>query len=300
MRIRPRTIITHNGSFHADDVFAVALLLVAQKGQDFKVIRSRDLEALAEADIVVDVGREYKPEEFRFDHHQEGGAGVRPNGIPYASFGLVWKRFSKDLCSSRVVAEIVDEKLVAPIDAMDNGIQLFELTNLGLFPYLIQDLVVAFQPTWKEEGDLDSGFMKLVGVAKEILEREITQAESLVDGEEMVRAALRETRDKRIVVLDKPYPWEKVLSNSLETLFVVEPEEGDVRNWKAKAVRTEPQSFDVRHPFPISWAGKAGRELSEVSEVPDALFCHNQRFIAVAKTKEGALALAKRALETRK
>jgi uncharacterized UPF0160 family protein len=56
-------------------------------------------------------------------------------------------------------------------------------------------------------------------------------------------------------------------------------------------------TFDLRKSFPESWAGKVDGELAKASGVPDAVFCHNKRFIAVAKSRDGALALVKKALE---
>src|SRR5437764_1161911 len=95
------TIVAHNGNFHADDVFAVATVLLVLERSDFpawrqaipKIIRTRDPKTIEKADFVVDVGGVYDAENNRFDHHQAGGAGTRANGIPYASFGLVWKKF---------------------------------------------------------------------------------------------------------------------------------------------------------------------------------------------------------------
>ena len=80
-------IITHSGSFQADDIFAVAILLLAVG--ESEVVRTRDKDQIALADYVVDVGMIYDPAQNRFDHHQPGGAGERPNGIPHASSGLV-------------------------------------------------------------------------------------------------------------------------------------------------------------------------------------------------------------------
>ncbi|HMA77996.1 MAG TPA: MYG1 family protein, partial [Candidatus Paceibacterota bacterium] len=84
------TIITHSGSFHPDDVFAVAALRLAHKEQDVNVIRTRDESVIAVGEWVVDVGGVHDPAAQRFDHHQPG-APVRENGIPYAAFGLVWQ-----------------------------------------------------------------------------------------------------------------------------------------------------------------------------------------------------------------
>ncbi|KAG1660405.1 UPF0160 protein MYG1, mitochondrial [Nymphon striatum] len=75
-----QTVVTHNGNFHADDVFSVAAL--KSIFPSFELIRTRDLETIAKADIVIDVGGEYDADAGRFDHHQRGGAGERENGIP--------------------------------------------------------------------------------------------------------------------------------------------------------------------------------------------------------------------------
>ena len=87
-------LVTHNNSFHADDVFATAtLLLVLKKNIDeVEIIRTRDRSLFESGDYVYDTGGIYDEEKNRFDHHQEGMAGERENGIPYSSFGLVWKK----------------------------------------------------------------------------------------------------------------------------------------------------------------------------------------------------------------
>jgi len=106
-----KILVTHNGTFHADDLFATATLALVFNG-NIKVIRTRDEEIIKKADFVYDVGGIYNPEKNLFDHHQKEGAGKRENGIPYASFGLVWKKFGKKICGSQKVADEVDQKLV--------------------------------------------------------------------------------------------------------------------------------------------------------------------------------------------
>ena len=92
-------IITHSGSFHPDDCFAVATLLIYLESQPLPAVvkRTRDAKVIKTGDFVVDVGNVYDPSKDRFDHHQEGGAGIRDNGIPYASFGLVWKKLKGEI-----------------------------------------------------------------------------------------------------------------------------------------------------------------------------------------------------------
>jgi len=62
-------------------------------------------------------------------------------------------------------------------------------------------------------------------------------------------------------------------------------------------MRNNPMRYENRKNFPEAWAGKRDGELARATGVPDALFCHTNRFLAVAKTKEGALALAKLAID---
>ena len=93
-----KIIATHNGNFHADDVFAVAALKNIFPAA--KLIRTRDLAVIANADIVVDVGGIFDTETNRFDHHQKGGAGARDNGIPFSSFGLIWQKYGLTICAT--------------------------------------------------------------------------------------------------------------------------------------------------------------------------------------------------------
>ena len=81
-------VATHDGKFHADDVFATALL--KHLYPDVEIIRSRDPKILATADLRYDVGGKYYANTYDFDHHQAGFNTARPNGILYSSFGLLW------------------------------------------------------------------------------------------------------------------------------------------------------------------------------------------------------------------
>jgi uncharacterized UPF0160 family protein len=113
---------THDGTFHADDVFAVAALRRLDPAAE--VVRTRDAERLAACDTRVDVGLAADAGAGDFDHHQPGGAGARASGVPYASFGLVWRAYGAELCGSQRVADEVDERLVQGVDAVDTGVSL--------------------------------------------------------------------------------------------------------------------------------------------------------------------------------
>jgi len=51
--------VTHDGPFHADDVFADAVLRAALS--EVQLTRSRDTAVIASADLVFDVGGIYDP-----------------------------------------------------------------------------------------------------------------------------------------------------------------------------------------------------------------------------------------------
>jgi len=292
-------IVTHSSKFHTDDVFAVATLqLLLEKNHDIEVIRTRDKEIIDRADYVVDVGGEYSQIRNRFDHHQQGGAGVRVNGIPYASFGLVWKQFGAVVCESQSVADKLDIYLVQPIDAWDNGIEFSDTKIDGVYPYTIKSITYAFRPTWKEEdANLDAIFNTLVSYAKILLNREIRHVADDTDAEKSVMEAFQKTEDKRVIVLDERYPWEEILNKMSEPLFVVYPKRVD-GTWSLKTIRNDLNSYTSRKDLPESWAGKSGEDLEKVTGVAGSIFCHNNRFLAVAKTREAIMQLAEIALNS--
>ena len=288
---KKKILVTHNGAFHADDLFATATISILNKG-NIKVIRTRDPKVIESADYVFDVGGIYDPEKNLFDHHQKGGAGSRPSGTPYASFGLVWKTYGEQLCGSKEVANKIDEKIVQSIDANDNGINLFDAKG-DIAPYTLQDILFDFRPSWKEEQDYDKGFFELVPFVTRILSREIIKIKDELEASSIVKKAYDEAKDKRVIILDGNYPWGETLSLYEEPLYVISSK-SDM--WRAEAVRKDKNNFEVRKAFPESWAGKRDEELVKETGVADAVFCHNGRFLVVAKSKEGIVALAEKAL----
>jgi uncharacterized UPF0160 family protein len=291
------SIITHNEKFHPDDVFAVATLLIYLKDKDVEIIRTRDEEKIKEGDFVVDVGGSHDELNNIFDHHQIGGAGERVNGIPYASFGLVWKKFGKHVCGSEDIAESIDAKLVQVIDAYDNGVTLFKPLIEDVEPYLINNLIFSFLPTWKESPEaFDTNFLEAVNTTKALLEREIKRSQAKAEAATLVANCYTEAEDKRIIVLDQYFPWQDVIVEFTEPLFVVYPRTNE-QKWNVSAVPVKKgQTFENRKDLPREWGGLRDGELAEVTGVPDAIFCHTKLFLAVAGSKEGALALAKLAI----
>lgn len=284
------TIATHNGNFHADDVFSVAALKCVIPS--FKLIRTRDLEVIAEADIVLDVGGEYDPEAGRFDHHQRGGAGERENGIPYSSFGLIWKKYGLEICGgNQDIANSVDSGLVSNIDAVDCG--HVEGVSKGIS---LSQTISMFNPTWQEESHFDVCFDEAVEFAQRILKRFIASATGGISAKVIVAKAIEKAEDPRLIVLEQYTPWKRTVhALSEEALFMVYP--SDSGQWRIQTVPVEPGSFENKKSLPQAWAGLANKELQDVTGIDDAMFCHNGLFIAGATSFESTMKMASLALE---
>jgi uncharacterized UPF0160 family protein len=80
-------LVTHNGKFHADDVFASVIL--TQLFPELPLVRTRDEQITNDKNnFVYDVGG------GKFDHHGIDDQRQHENGVPMAAFGLIWQKFS--------------------------------------------------------------------------------------------------------------------------------------------------------------------------------------------------------------
>jgi uncharacterized UPF0160 family protein len=289
-------VATHDGSFHADEVFAVAALGLLDS--PIRVTRTRDRDALDAADLRVDVGFRDDPGTGDFDHHQRGFDGVRDNGVRYASFGLVWREFGTRVCGGdREVADAVDATLVQTVDANDTGQQLTQPVITGVQPMTITGLIGGFNARWdetltpeQERGRFDAA----VAFAREILSREVASAAAGRRAARIVRQAIAAAPDPRVVELPVNAPWTRVLvPEAPHALFVIYPKR---QGFGLHAVPRELGSFANRRDLPAAWGGLDGDQLVAATGVPDALFCHAKRFLVVASSREGVMRLAELAL----
>ncbi|MBL7004113.1 MAG: MYG1 family protein [Gammaproteobacteria bacterium] len=283
------TVVTHNGNFHADDVFSIAAL--KHVFPTFKLIRTRDYETIVNADIVVDVGGEYDPEKGRFDHHQRGGAGERENGIPYSSFGLIWQKYGVAICGDNEdIAKSVDKGLVSTIDALDCG--YVEGVYDGI---TLSQTISMFNPTWQEDAHFDDCFNEAVTFASRVLTRFVASANGGISAKVIVAEAIESAEDPRVIVLEKYTPWKRTV-NALaeEALYVVYP--AQTGQWRIQTVPVEVGSFENKKSLPQEWAGLSNAELQQVTGIEDAMFCHNGLFIAGAESFEGTMKMAELAI----
>ena len=290
------TVVTHNGTFHGDEVVAVAILSLVFPEKMVYVTRTRDRTILEEAKcdpatIVVDVGGHYDPRVNNFDHHQKSFSEYREDGVvKYSSASLVWKNYGhliKDV--NDFVYYKMDEEVLKNIDAVDNGVEG------GYSP--ISDIISSYNPTWEDESQESENrqFLFAVKAARDYLENKIRFYKGLANAKSIIDNA--KVIDDKILVLSRFAPWQEyVCSNSKydNILYIVFPEKSGA--WRVQAVPPEPGSFGMRKPLPESWRGLREDILRDLTGIRTAVFCHPAGFIAGCQIKDDAIELARLAV----
>lgn len=288
-------VVTHDGKFHPDDVFAVATLQLHYGVDALEIIRTRDTAQIHAADIVVDVGGVYDPRAQRFDHHQ-ADAPVRDNQIPYAAFGLVWKHFGEAVSGSKSVAQYIEQRVAQPVDAGDNGVTLYDVNSYGVAPFELFQVISSYRPQEQDDELVDKSFMDAVAFARSLLQRLIDYQRAREEIFEHAAALYEQfPPNEGVLVLEEWVPTE-AFSNCDNVHVLVRPDGNDIHgNWIAKVIPYAETAFANKALFPEAWAGLRDQDLQTVTGISDAILCHRGRFIFVAGSREGALAAAQAA-----
>lgn len=290
--------ITHAAKFHADDVFSSVIMNTIV--EDMKLVRVISVpETGVENKLIYDIGW------GEFDHHQKGGNGERENGIRYAAFGLLWKKFGKEYLNKiGAKAKIIDlawnkldEDFVQFIDSMDNG-QL-DLSVVEIPVVNLSSVIEMFNPAWNEESDYDAGFVRAYEVAEKIWNEKVRSVLHKLDAKELVDIAIEKSANG-YVVLDRYMPYQEFIITSenekaKDILYAIYP--SNRGGYGVQAIQKQKGSFENRKPLPEEWAGLKDEELQKVSGVKTARFCHNARFLCTTETLEDAILMAKLAIE---
>lgn len=290
-------IVTHNSDFHADDLFAAAVVM---HHLNMSIIRTRNEGFLDTAKksgcILLDVGGEYSPGKRVFDHHFTPRP-TRGDGSLYATAGMVVDHFEMGGW----------EGLARKIDAVDNGVEVQGFN----FAHLLAKTNPVTNRT--ERGFLDR-FQFLVHLMKLNLasgSEEEFIAETL--GEEYVQGWIQEnalvleasktrvrgaftTQQGGVVVLTQQEPaLGEVLHEAPQGfLYTVYPYTDGT--WMVQQIPLWEKSFEGRRPLPAEWAGLRGGDLDEVTGIPGCVFVHPGRFVGGHQTLQGALQMAQLAI----
>lgn len=288
--INEANAITHSGTFHADEVFASVIL--SKIIDNLTIARVSEVPENIDNKIIYDIGG------GKFDHHQLGGNGKRNDGTLYSSCGLIWREYGRLFLENRnyenidELFEIIDKDLIEYIDANDNGD--FPSIDTSYNFIHLSKLISDFNVKWNEDIDNDINFIKAVNFADIIFENKLKSITSKLNARQVIEDAIEDSKDN-IMFLDKFAPWQEFLLSSKsekarEILFVIFPSNRD--GYTIRCVPKDLNTFENRKDFPEKWGGLKDEELSRISGVKGAIFCHNNRFIAGAKTKEDAYSLA--------
>ena len=284
-KINDAKYVTHNGTMHADEVFATAFLDLYKK--DIEVIRVSTVEKdkLQPDAIVYDIGR------GKFDHHGQE-VETRENGIKYSSFGLLFREFGRDFLKKRNIEEIeeaftmIEKELIEGIDAIDNGM-FPEITSIYKVK-TISDVIKLFNPSYGSNQTESEQFIKAVELAKSILEELISNVSGKLKAKKIILDKIKnETKD--YLELEEFLPYEETIlkeeaGNHL--LFVMYP--SNRGGYGIKTIKKSLEDKTDRLQFPESWAGLEKEELEKVSGIKNIEFCHSGRFLVTCKTKEAA------------
>jgi uncharacterized UPF0160 family protein len=293
----PDFLVTHSGGFHADELLSSVIL--TRLFPRARITRSRAPEWITPAPdrIIYDVGGLYDAAAQIFDHHQRG-APLRDDGQPYSSFGLIWKHYGRDyLVACDLPAEHIDtvhaafdSSFVLPIDLTDNGALSPSGPLAGLtLPALLETLKPVFDETDPQAED--RAFIAALAIARSFVEAAIARSAAKLRAEAVVQRAIVAAGQGRVLELPMGMPFRPAIvkAGADQLLFVVHPRDKD---WCLTTIRRFDEGFEVRADLPAAWAGLTNGDLEAACGVPGATFCHNGRFIAAAKTREAALAMA--------
>lgn len=293
-----KTVITHNGLFHADETFGTAFLSLLL-GSEVRVVRTRNPAQIEQAYVALDVGGVYDNAKLRYDHHQRDFLDVHEGtSIKLAACGLIWRHFGTclitklhpelDIEQVKSLWQSVDEAICRPVDLQDNGQGTFKVDGAEAQALTVSMMVAAFNQQDIYSPAQDEAFMRVVEILKEyilnFLRSEANKLQLLKEAEEAVKAQL----GSRVLVLDKFLPYrEAVLKANAEGGqfdLVTYPANGQ---WNIQTVPVDDSTenfYSQRVSLPQRLWGLTGPDASKESLGGSTLvFCHKTGFLAAVK-----------------
>ena len=319
-------IVTHHGFFHCDEALAVAMLSMLPQFANRDVFRTRTLELIQPADVVVDVGGVYDASLHRFDHHQQTfQTTLGPSStIKLSASGLVFLHYGKELIrylyneSQQLEIELSDadvdalfthiyDEFMKPIDGHDNGVEATEGKTNYRHHTNLTDRVRQFNIQWNETQTTElenTRFSQAVRLtALEFIQCVCRAIFDWLPVNSVVEKAWNERFNIHpsgtIIELLYYVPYHEYLTlleqanpDAVKVLFVLHRDA--TSHWRVTCVNES--GFKSRLPLHETWRGVPVEELREKSGIPDATFVHRNGFTGGAISHKGAFELAVRTL----
>jgi uncharacterized UPF0160 family protein len=292
-------IITHDGTFHTDEVFAIALLKKFVKS-NVEVIRTRDEKVLAESKkdknvFVIDVGREFNFSMKNFDHHQREFNYRWKEGILYSSCGLIWnflkkKGYLKKYNYKTLLS--IENKLIKKIDLHDNGETFWSLSNMVKI--------------CNREDNTMEDFNKALNLASTYLDNTFYQENHAEGLNDFFEEDLKKYNGDKIFYSSLPNngSFLKYLSTrtNAEVLIYKQLDEEGNDKWYAKSITKyntiKKNNYEVFSSLaPETWRGLSNNELKSVTKLKGSVFVHKTGYLCVARNKKSITSMAKEMLK---
>lgn len=254
-------VITHNGVFHADEVFAIALLKKLNKV--LSISRTRDSSEIKKAiddetTIVIDCGGEYNPLMMNFDHHQDLNLPASNMLILHALKGMLGVSYSSKLMKLFLA--------ISDYDTNRNDIhQQWEKFNKDKNLMNVNNIIAGFNRNPNDDALQMECFEKAVDFAIQVIDNifyqinEEAKAESIYDNKEVI--------NDTVAIFNEFCP---IWKEKDEFIFAIMP---NPQGWSLNSKNS------TKYPLP---------EFTH----DDLVFQHKGKFIAVFKTKEAAIECA--------
>ena len=268
-------VVTHSGVFHADEVFACALLCIAYGQDNVSIIRTRDTEvldlAIREEDTwVIDVGNDFNPSMLNFDHHMRDFNVPNRHGNKLSSFGMVVEALLRRSFFSEVRQQLLD--FSNKVDMLDNGVKKAEdLTFISVFNSYSESEYLSFY----------SALHTAMSYLRSLINR--WKEERIINLR--LNDSLGNMTEDGIIYNTDYIPVDERANAIPEAKLVVYKSKTGTYNIKSVNVG-ETKDFSVRCPAPSKWLGLRDNELIRASGGLPLTFCHVGGFLTVTSTDE--------------
>ena len=256
-------ILTHSGLFHADEVFACAILKTFVSN-GLKIVRTRDKNVIEEGinnkfTYVLDVGGIYCENDLNFDHHQDS--------INIASNVMVAYFLRKHKPEMVDVIDKLCAKIMVGISDWDtnhNNI-ILRWNDVAKHHVNLSMIVSSYNRNPMKNKMQDLQFAKAVDFACTVIENYLYTIHEEIKAENIYNS--KKVINDCVAVFDE---FCNIWKEKDEFIFSIQP---NPQGWALMSANSE------KYPLP------------EV-EHQDLIFAHKGRFIAVFKTKEAAIEIA--------
>ena len=326
----PLLVATHDGSFHADETLACAI--ISYVFDNTEVIRTRDPQLLETADIVIDVSG--LNDDKHFDHHSPAFNLRRPNGINYATAGLMWQKFGlkylkkitqqyityplrKDINDAVLQAalERIDREVMYAVDLNDNGqLNSYLRETIPAHNEGEQQIMDALNEFYRNTPDIpylvamqnlpnvtgeeqDKNFMNTIKYLKSML---INVAINALSTEAGVLKVLALYDGGPLLIMHEKLPWtQAVLSNFdhfKDCKLAIYPDRK--RGWRIQSLPySTAERFKNKLNAPVAWRGLNDKDLDAVTGLTGTIFIHRAGFTGGALEFDTVMEMAQKWLD---